>query len=48
MRFHWNSSKALIPDKDDSKESSENNSNILSDFKCLKALINCIWNGNFP
>jgi hypothetical protein len=40
--------KALIPGKDYSEESSENNSNISSDFKCLKALINRIWNGDFP
>jgi len=40
--------KALIPGKDYSEVSSENNSNISSDFKCLKALINRIWNGDFP
>jgi len=38
--------KALI--HCDSEESSENNSNISSVFKCLKALINRIWNGDFP
>ena len=36
------------PVKDDSEESSENNSNISSCFKCFKALINGIWNGDFP
>ena len=40
--------KALIPSKDDSEGSSDNNSNISSGFKCLKALINRIWNGDFP
>jgi len=40
--------KALIPCKDDSEGSSDNNSNISSGFKCLKALINRIWNGDFP
>jgi len=40
--------KALIPGKDDSKESSENNSNISSGFRCLKTLIYCIWNNDFP
>jgi len=40
--------KALIPGKNDSKKFSENNSNISSGFKCLKALINHIWNGDFP
>ena len=40
--------KALIPCKDDSEGSSDNNNNISSDFKCLKALINRIWNGDFP
>jgi hypothetical protein len=40
--------KTLIPGKNDSEESSENNSNISSGFKCLKALIYRIWNGGFP
>jgi len=40
--------KALIPCKDDSEGSSDNNSNISSGFKCLKVLINGIWNGVFP
>jgi len=44
MIFQWNS---LNPGKDDSEESNENNSNISSGFKCLKALINRIWNGDF-
>ena len=35
--------KALIPCKDNSEESSENNSNISSGFKCLKAFINSIF-----
>ena len=39
--------KALIPCKNDSEESRENNSNISYGFKCLKALINRIWNGDF-
>jgi len=34
--------KDLIPGKNDSEESNENNSNISSGFKCLKALINHI------
>ena len=34
--------KALIPGKDVSEESSDNNSIISSGFKCLKALINRI------
>jgi len=37
--------KALILSKDDSEGSSDNNINISSGFKCLKALINRIWNG---
>ena len=40
--------KALTPGKDDSEEYSENNSNISSGFRCLKALINHIWNGDLP
>jgi len=40
--------KALIPGKNDSEESSEYNSNISSGFKCLKILINHIWNDDFP
>ena len=40
--------KALIPCKDDSVGPSDNKSNISSGFKSLKALINRIWNGNFP
>jgi len=50
MVFQWKFFKALIPCKDDSKGSSDNNSNISSGFKCLKALINGIWNRmvNFP
>ena len=40
--------KALIPGNNDSDESSENNNNISSGFKCLKVLINSIWNGDFP
>jgi len=32
--------KALIPYKDNSEESSENNSNISSGFKCFESLIN--------
>jgi len=40
--------KALIPCKDDSEGSGDNNSNISSGFKCFKALINCIWNSDFP
>jgi hypothetical protein len=40
--------KVLIPCKDDSEETSDNNSNISSGFKCLKVLINRIWNGDFP
>ena len=40
--------KALIPCKDDSEGSIDNNSNISSGFNCLKALINRIWNGDFP
>jgi hypothetical protein len=40
--------KTLIPDKNDLEESSENNSNISSGIKCLKTLINRIWNGDFP
>jgi len=43
---HWNSSKLWLLDKDDSEEFSDNKSNISSGFKCLKALINSIWNGN--
>ena len=39
--------KALIPGKDDSEEYRENNSNITFGFKCFKALINSIWNGDF-
>ena len=39
--------KALIPCKDDSEGSNDNNSNISSGFKFLKALINRIWNGDF-
>jgi hypothetical protein len=39
--------KTLIPGKDYSKESSENVNNILSGFKCFKALINRILNGDF-
>ena len=31
-----------------SEGSSDNNCNISSGFKCLKALINRIWNGDFP
>ena len=34
--------------KDDSEGSSDNNCNISSGFKCLKALINRIWNDDFP
>jgi len=34
--------KALIPCRDYSEKSSDNNSNISSGFKCLKALINRI------
>jgi len=40
--------KVLIPCKDDSEGSSDNNSIFLSGFKCLKALISRIWNGDFP
>jgi len=40
--------KVLIPSKDDSEESSKNNKNMSSGFKCFKAIINCIWNGDFP
>jgi len=40
--------EVLIPGKDDSEGSSEDSSNISSGLKCLKALINCIWNGDFP
>jgi len=47
MGFQWNSSKHLIPDKDDSEESSDNNSNISFDFKYFKALINRTWNSGF-
>ena len=39
--------KALIPCKDDLEGSSDNNNYISSDFKCLKALINRIWNIDF-
>jgi len=39
--------KASIPDKDDSEESNQNNSNISSGFKCLKTLIYRIWNDDF-
>jgi len=31
-----------------SEGSSDNNCNISSGFKCLKALINRVWNGDFP
>jgi len=48
MVFQWNFIKTLILYKDDSEESSDNNSNISSGFICLKALINRIWNGDFP
>ena len=47
MVFQWNSAKALISGKDDLEESSENNRNVSSGFKCLKAIINRIWNGDF-
>jgi len=40
--------KALIPCKDDSVGPSDNKSNISSGFKSLKALINRIWNNDFP
>jgi hypothetical protein len=40
--------KVLIPCRDDLEESSKNNSNISFGFKCLKTLINHIWNGGFP
>jgi len=39
--------KALISGKNDSVESSANDSNISSIFKCFKALINRIWNNDF-
>ena len=48
MRFQWNSSKLWFLYKDDSEESSENNRNISYGFKYFKALINRIWNGDFP
>ena len=40
--------KASISCKDDSEVSNENNFNISSGFKYLNALINRIWNGDFP
>ena len=37
----------MISGKNNSEESSDNNSNISTGFKCLKALINRVWNGDF-
>ena len=37
----------MIPGKNDSEEPSENNSNISFGFKCLKVIINSIWNEDF-
>jgi len=48
MVFQWNSFIALIPCKNVSEESNDNNTNISFGFKCLKALINRIWNDDFP
>jgi hypothetical protein len=38
MGFQWNSSKLLIPGKDDSDESNENNSTISSGFKMSQSI----------